>query len=47
MSSPFIAAILPRELGERSGSKDQWVVSAVIGGDHQTIVKHQISIVDS
>ena len=47
MSSPFITTILPRKLSERPGSKDQRVVSAVIGGDNQTIVKHQISIVDS
>ena len=47
MNSPFITAIFPGELCERPGSKDQRVISAMIGGDHQATVKHQICIVYS
>ena len=47
VSLPFVNSVFPRELCEWTSSKDQRVISAMTGRDDNTIIKYQISVVNS
>lgn len=43
----MVGPVASRELCDWASSKDERVIGGVVSGDHQTLVKHQTSIIHS